>query len=143
MSCDLGFLGPAAEQDDQFVTLLAKIDPIARSEFYLILRYAFSYALYVGYIPLLQTIQSATVTFAAACVSSPENHLANGETPAFRYSTTFRPAIHSPKGNIFVTISQHMNSLLLLKGHTGSAGGGTPKMNIHEIMCISLPVSYP
>jgi hypothetical protein len=44
---NLSLFGSASEQDDKFVTLLSKIDPVARTEIYLIFRYAFSNGLNV------------------------------------------------------------------------------------------------
>jgi hypothetical protein len=53
----LGLLGATTEEDDQFVTLLAEIDPVPWAEIYLIFRHTLSNGLYIREIPLFQTIE--------------------------------------------------------------------------------------
>jgi hypothetical protein len=76
----LPLLGPATDQDDKALAVVAKIDAVAGAKINLVFENARAYALGVGQIPPSIRVR-AIVTLAAAMASNPSNHLAKRFLP--------------------------------------------------------------
>jgi hypothetical protein len=102
----LPLLRTAAEENDQIFSILNKINPVSRTPVDTVFPDSVK-PLYSGCITQF-SLALATVTFAAACVSSPSNHFLYGFEPSsLMYSSTFIER----DSNLYVTYAQACTSV--------------------------------